>query len=225
MTLPLAGSGVPVISHNLFDLGSIGNPHIPQRPVVVFRQGSYRLFDRSLATPLCRPACDGAPDHGQPARLDKSVSVGLARRRRGAISGGWLSGSKCSSIDCVLMLKYRCLRARGNERRFLSFAPGGLLALPNIILAGDYCYWGRCNPVQRIEGKPFEEKPKHRLPDRVSLARCRPCGHKRFRGGFGRVWYLLRYVGQKAAPPIARANAQRTFRNVVLRKISVRRMR
>src|SRR5215813_103867 len=98
MTLPLAGSVVPVISHNLFDLGSIGNPHIPERPVVVYRQGSYRLFDLSLATPLCLPSCDGAPDHGQPARLDKSVSVDLAHRRREAIPGGWLSGSKCSSI-------------------------------------------------------------------------------------------------------------------------------
>ena len=40
-----------------------------------------RPFDLALATPLCPPACDGAPDHGQPARVDKSVSVDLARRK------------------------------------------------------------------------------------------------------------------------------------------------
>src|SRR4029077_1400760 len=178
---------------------------------------------------LCPLACDGAPDHGQPTRVDKSVSVDLARRGCEDVSGGWHPGSKCNSSDSIFTTKHRYLRARGrrNERnRFLSFAPGGLLALPNINLAGDCRYRSCCNPVQRstIEGKPFEEKPKHRLPDRVGPARCTPGGRKRFRGGFGRLRNLLRSFGQKAAP-IARANSQRMWRNAIPPDNGVRRLR
>jgi len=50
MTLLLAGSRIPAISHDPFDLGWMGNSHIPQGPIVEFRQGNDRLFDLPLAT-------------------------------------------------------------------------------------------------------------------------------------------------------------------------------
>ena len=80
--LPTARSVIPAISHDLLDLRSMGKSHIPQRPIVIFRHRRDNLFDLALATPLCPPACDGAPGHGQPAGVDKSVSVDLARRQR-----------------------------------------------------------------------------------------------------------------------------------------------
>ena len=61
-----------------------GKSHIPQHPVVIFRQRGDSLFDLALATPIRPPACDGAPDHGQPAGVDKSISVDLARRKLAA---------------------------------------------------------------------------------------------------------------------------------------------
>jgi hypothetical protein len=184
-------SVVPAISHDLFDLGSIWNSHIAQHPVVVFRQSSYRRFDLPLAAPPCPSVCDAAPDHDQPTRLDKPISVDLARRRCKTVSEGWHPHSKSSSIGRGLTLD---ARGRRNERnRFLSFVPGRLLALLSIYLAGDCRYRGRCNPVQRstIERKPFEEEPKHRLPDRANPTRCRPAGRQRFRDGFGRRWKEL----------------------------------
>ena len=129
--LPMARSVIPTISHDLLDLRSMGNSHIPQCPVIVLRQGGDGLLDLALATPLCPPACGGAPDHGQPTWVDQSVSVDLARRRREAVSRGWHPGSKCSSIDSVFTLQHRYLgtRSRRNERNgFPSFAPGEFLA-------------------------------------------------------------------------------------------------
>ena len=174
MISPMARSAIPAISHDLLDLGPMGNSHIPQCPVVVFRQGGDGLLDLALATPLCPSACDGAPDHGQPTRVDKSVSVDLARRRSAAVSRGRHPRSRCSSIDSALRsstVSGTC--GRRNERNgFPSFAPGELLVPPSTNLAGDRRYRSRRKPVQRstVEGKTFEEKPKHRRPDRAPAA-------------------------------------------------------
>ena len=94
--LPMARSVIPAISHDLLDLRSMGNSHIPQRPLVVLRQGDDGLLDLALATPLRPSACGGAPDHGQPTWVDQSVSVDLARRIYEAVCRGWHPGSKCS---------------------------------------------------------------------------------------------------------------------------------
>jgi hypothetical protein len=195
------------------------------------RQGGDGLLDLALATPLCPPACDGAPDSGQPTRVDNSVSADLARRRCEAISRGRHPGSKCSSVDSVFTLKHRYLGARGrrNERNiFRSFAPGGVLVLPSTNLAGDCRYRSRCKTVQRstVEGKPFEEKPKHRLPDRVSLAYC---GFRlgNLRGGrqlFGMdvaptVWCNARCLSRGAVTP-DRGDRRLRIQHRILRQIA-----
>jgi hypothetical protein len=155
------------------------NSHIPQCPVVIFCQRSNGLPDLLPATPACPSACGGSPNHGQPTRLDKSVTVDLARRRRGAAARGWYPAYRCSSIDSVFTPKHRYPGAGGrrNERNGIPlFVPGGSLALLSLNLAGDCRYRSRRNPVHRstVEGKPFEEKPKYRPPDGVGRARCGP---------------------------------------------------
>ena len=177
--LPMARSVIPAISHDLLDLRSMGNSHIPQRPLVVLRQGDDGLLDLALATPLRPSACGGAPDHGQPTWVDQSVSVDLARRIYEAVCRGWHPGSKCSSIDNVFTLQHRYVgtgRRRNERNGFPSFAPGEFLGPPSTNLAGDRCDRSRRKSVERgaVQGKTFEEGPKRRRPGRVCLCRCRP---------------------------------------------------
>ena len=62
--LPMARLAAPAISHDLLDLRTMRKSHVPQHPVVIIRHRRDRLIDLALVTPLCPPACDGAPDHG-----------------------------------------------------------------------------------------------------------------------------------------------------------------
>ena len=48
-TIPtLLGLAVATISYDLLDLRSMGNTHVPQRPVIEFPQGGDSLFDLAL---------------------------------------------------------------------------------------------------------------------------------------------------------------------------------
>jgi hypothetical protein len=48
-TIPtLPGLAISTVSYDLLDLRSVGNTHVPQRPVIEFRQGCDSLFDLTL---------------------------------------------------------------------------------------------------------------------------------------------------------------------------------
>jgi hypothetical protein len=48
-TIPtLLGLAVGTISYDLLDLRSVANTHVPQRPVIEFRQGGDSLLDLTL---------------------------------------------------------------------------------------------------------------------------------------------------------------------------------
>ena len=159
--LPMARSVIPAISHDLLDLRSMGNSHIPQRPVVVLRQGGDGLLDLALATPLRPSACGGAPDHGQPTWVDQSVSVDLARRIYEAVSRGWHPGSKCSSIDSVFTLQHRHVGTAEDETSEMDFRRSRL---------GNS--WGRRAPtspviaVTAVVASPWSEAPYKAKPSR-----------------------------------------------------------
>ena len=200
--LPMARSDIPAVSHDPLDVRSMRKSHIPQHPVVIFRQLGDGLPDLALPTPLGPPACDDAPDHGQPAGVDQPVSAHVARRHFATTSGGRYPLCQCSSFDSVFTLHHRQLGrcGRRNERnRLPSLAPGDFPEPPSADFAVRRCDRSGRKSVEgsAIEGIPLENEPQHRQPGLLRLRRCRP------RFGSLRGW---RQLFRKSVAPLAWCN-------------------
>ena len=129
--LPMARSIIPAISHDLLDLRSMGNSHIPQRPVVVFRQRddspfisrSRRHFAHRLA--MARQIMDSQP--GWTNRYRSTSPAGYRDRL------SWMASGVPNAVRSIASSRSSTVisaRAGGRNRRngFPSFAPGEFLA-------------------------------------------------------------------------------------------------
>ena len=169
--LPMARSVIPTISHDLLDLGSMENSHIPQCPVIVLRQGGDGLLDLALAMPLCPPACDGAPDHGQPARVDQSVSVDLARHAASLVDGirdpNAIRSTASSRSSTAISARAADETSEMDFRRLRQESSGGRRASTSLVIAVTALV---AKPVQRSS----VERQNLRGGTKTLTARSRP---------------------------------------------------